>query len=84
MVRVGVLQYWAADSTTQGVLIGTDNSTAQGALILGEDTGETKGLVLPNVSLAEARITNPPIGLMVYDTTSNTIKVFNGNTWTSF
>lgn len=74
----------AADSTTQGVLIGTNSSSAQGVLILGADTGETKALVLPNINLTEARIPNPAVGLMVYDTASGTVRVFNGNSWTNF
>ena len=73
-----------ADDSNQGVILGENTSVAQGVLILGKDTGETKGLVLPNVNLAEAKIPSPPIGLMVYDTSSETVKVYNGVVWTHF
>ncbi|RTZ49975.1 hypothetical protein EJ377_07625 [Chryseobacterium arthrosphaerae] len=53
-------------------------------LILGKDSGETKGLVLPLVSAPELNIGNPPKGLMVYDTTNGYIKVYNGTSWTNF
>ncbi|AZA78101.1 hypothetical protein EG347_11545 [Chryseobacterium sp. G0186] len=75
-----------ADRTTQGAIINANpsTSTAEGVLILGKDTGETKALVLPLVSVPEFNVGSPPRGLMVYDTSNGAIKVYNGNTWTSF
>lgn len=72
------------DKTTRGAIINADTSTAEGVLILGKDSGETKGLVLPLVSAPELNIGNPPKGLMVYDTTNGYIKVYNGTSWTNF
>jgi hypothetical protein len=42
----------------------------------------TQGLLLPRMTTAQRdAITTPPAGLMVYDTTTNKVSVFNGTIW---
>lgn len=72
------------DNTTQGVIMGATSSSTSGVLILGKDSGETKALVLPNVGSPEFKMLNPPLGLILYDSDANVIKVWNGNVWTVF
>jgi hypothetical protein len=71
------------DANTQGVIIGASTSTAQGALILEED-GNKKTLILPKVAQVEFNIKTPTAGMIVYDTVSDLVKVYNGTRWTNF
>ena len=69
-----------ADTNTQGVIIGAATSTAEGALIL-EATGDRKTLILPKVNHVVLTIKNPSAGMIIYDSATDEVKVFNGNVW---
>ena len=72
------LQDSISDLAEAKVSIGTPTSTP-GILVL-EDTD--KAMVLPKVASPHLTIVNPAAGMMVYDTTSKQLAVFNGTVWT--
>ena len=55
------------------------NDTTAGVLVLSD---QDKAMVLPKVDLPHLNIKNPAAGMMVYDTTSKQLAVFNGTNWT--
>ena len=63
------------------VAIGANGATdtTPGILVL---TDINKAMILPKVPLPHENIINPPAGMMVYDTTSRMLAVYNGNVWT--
>lgn len=65
-------------TTPQGVIIGSETSSAQGALIL---ESSDKGFVLPHIYQAHLKVINPYPGFMCYDTQRGTLAVFDGNNW---
>ena len=67
-------------SATQrvGVVMGAQSSTAEGVLVL---EANNKALVLPRVASPEANVKSPPAGMMVYDTTSKSLALFDGLKW---
>lgn len=72
-----VLQDALTDKPSAKASIGTPTSTP-GILVL-EDT--TKAMILPKVPSPHLNIVNPEPGMMVYDTTSKQLAVFNGKVW---
>lgn len=72
------LQDSLSDLAEAKVSIGTPTATP-GILVL-EDTD--KAMVLPKVASPHLTIVNPAAGMMVYDTTSKQLAVFNGTVWT--
>lgn len=62
----------------QGVVIGANSTNKPGVLVL-EST--TKALVLPKVADPHLSVLSPIAGTMVYDTTSDTLAVFDGKEW---
>jgi len=62
----------------QGVIIGATSSAKPGVLVL-EST--TKALVLPKVANPHLNILSPIAGTMVYDTTSDSLAVYDGKEW---
>lgn len=72
------IQNAATESSTARVAIGTLTSTP-GVLVL-EDTN--KAMVLPKVAGPQSSIVNPSPGMMVYDTATKLLAVFNGSVWT--
>lgn len=73
-----VIQNAATESSTAKVAIGALTS-APGVLVL-EDTN--KAMVLPKVANPQTNIINPAPGMMVYDTATKLLAVFNGSVWT--
>lgn len=65
------------DKPTAKASIGTPTTTP-GILVL-EDTN--KAMVLPKVPSPHLNIVNPEPGMMVYDTTTKQLAVFNGKVW---
>lgn len=65
------------EQTTAKTGIGTPTST-DGILVL-EDSD--KAMILPKVSSPHENIINPAPGMMVYDTTSRQLAVYNGTVW---
>lgn len=64
---------------SQAVGIGTSTPNASAQL---DVTSTTKGLLIPRMTTAQrTAIVSPAAGLMVYETTSNTIWVYNGSAW---
>lgn len=68
----------ASPETGGGVLIGTDDTSAQGILEL---RSTDKALVLPKVANPHLNVPSPVTGIMVYDTASRTLAVFDGLVW---
>ena len=62
------------------MLIGGDpaTDTTPGILVLADTN---KAMVLPKVASPHLNIVNPSPGMMVYDTTSKQLAVFNGTVW---
>ncbi|PIF47561.1 hypothetical protein CLU96_4619 [Chryseobacterium sp. 52] len=73
-----VIQNAAPETSSAKVTIGTPTATP-GVLVL-EDTN--KAMVLPKVASPHLNIINPAPGMMVYDTTTKLLAVFNGSVWT--
>lgn len=61
-----------------GIIIGDLNTNLFGPLILNSNN---KALVLPKVSNPHDQITNPIAGTIVYDSTSDSLAVFDGSYW---
>ena len=61
-----------------GVIIGADNTTKPGVLVL-EST--TKALVLPQVANPNQNIKGAIAGTMVYDTTADMLAIYDGANW---
>jgi hypothetical protein len=74
----------ASGTDTFQQLIGTVTSSATGVVVMGEDTGETKALVLPKLENGNLKFNNPVTGLIYYDTALKAVMVYNGNGWTKF
>lgn len=62
-----VIGQTAATDTTPGILVLSDKN---------------KAMVLPKVASPHINIINPASGMLVYDTFSRQVAVFNGNVWT--
>lgn len=61
-----------------GVIIGATSSTVDGILVL-ESTN--KALILPHVASPETNVKSPHAGMLVYDSTSKSVAVFDGLKW---
>jgi len=63
----------------QAVGIGTSSPNASAQLDI---TSTTKGLLLPRMTSAQrTAIASPAAGLMVYETTTSSIYIYNGSAW---
>ena len=74
------LQNSITDLDNAKVQIGGDpaTDTTPGILVLADTD---KAMVLPKVASPHLNIVNPAAGMMVYDTTSKQLAVFNGTVW---
>lgn len=61
-----------------GVIIGANTSNAQGILVL---ESADKAVIIPHIKNPHTTVKGPYPGMMCYDTTSNTIAVFDGTNW---
>lgn len=61
-----------------GVIIGNENSTKVGALVL---ESNDKALILPKIFKPDLNVKNPYPGMICFDTDSNTLAVFDGSNW---
>lgn len=68
----------SSDDIGQGVIIGAENSDADGVLVL-ESTN--KALILPKVFRPHENILSPVAGTICYDTESDSLAVFDGKVW---
>lgn len=68
------------EMSTAKMAIGTDveNDITNGILVL---TDNDKAMILPKVGNAHTNIINPAPGMMVYDTSSKQLAIYNGTTW---
>lgn len=66
------------DENANGVIIGSETTSKSGVLVL-EST--TAALVLPKVANPHLSILSPIAGTICYDTISDSLAVFDGNTW---
>lgn len=62
----------------KGVVIGNQNSTVNGVLVLESDS---KAIILPYIENPHLTVKNPYAGMMCYDTFSKTLAVFDGVNW---
>lgn len=62
----------------EGVIIGAENSSKPGVLVL-EST--TMAMVLPNVRNPHLNVLSPVAGTIVYDTASSMLAVYDGHNW---
>ena len=74
------LQDALTENSSAKVAIGTNsaNDTTPGILVL---TDTDKAMILPKVASPHNSISNPSAGMMVYDTTSHLLAVYNGSVW---
>lgn len=68
----------SSDEVGQGIIIGSETSSATGVLVL---ESADKAMVLPKVANPAENIKSPRAGMMCYDTTNDVIAVFDGNQW---
>lgn len=68
----------AETSNAQGVIIGAPTSDAIGVLVL---ESPDKAVVLPRVGNPHLSVKNPYPGMLVYDTVSGKVAVFDGALW---
>lgn len=73
-----VVNTTAESTNSQGVIIGSETSTAKGVLVL---ESEGKAMILPKISNPHTSVKSPYPGMMCYDTVSKTLSVFNGTEW---
>ncbi|RXK58778.1 hypothetical protein ESA94_15420 [Lacibacter luteus] len=65
----------------QNVAINNDGSSATASALL-DVKSTTKGFMMPRMTSAQrAAVQNPALGLLVFDTDTKTIWVYDGNTW---
>lgn len=80
---VGNASLISANSTNdtdaqQGVIIGSDTSSAKGVLVL---ESADKAMILPRIMNPHLTVKSPYPGMMCYDTVSKSLAVFNGSVW---
>jgi hypothetical protein len=61
-----------------GAIIGAETSSVTGVLVL---EANNKALILPRVAAPEVNVKSPVAGMMVYDSTSKSVAVFDGLKW---
>jgi hypothetical protein len=75
-----LLQYSALSAQSVGIGTNTPNASAQLDI-----TSTNKGILIPRMTSAQrTAIVSPASGLMVYETTSNSLWVFNGTVWVQY
>jgi len=62
----------------EGVIIGAESSKAKGVLVL---ESEDKAMVLPYIDMPEKNVKSPFPGMICYDSTRNSIALFDGKVW---
>ena len=72
------LQDTPTDAANAKTIIGNRTAAAPGILVL---ESPTKAMVLPKLGSPYANIINPSAGMVVYDTTTKQLAVFNGTVW---
>ncbi|HQZ76242.1 MAG TPA: hypothetical protein PLO70_17115, partial [Chitinophagaceae bacterium] len=74
---VFLLQCAMLSAQTVGIGTTTPNASAQLDIV-----STNKGLLIPRMTAAQrAAIASPAIGLMVYETTTNSLWLYNGTVW---
>ncbi|MBK9382218.1 MAG: hypothetical protein IPN39_12960 [Chitinophagaceae bacterium] len=72
-----IVQCYLTTAQTVGIGTTTPNASAQLDIV-----STNKGLLIPRMTAAQrAAIASPAIGLMVYETTTNSLWLFNGTVW---
>lgn len=68
----------AGEDVGAGAIMGSDTTDKDGVLVL---ESSDKALVLPRIGSPHLKIKSPVAGTMVYDTDTDMLAVFNGETW---
>jgi len=72
---------WQNNISAQSVAINTTGATANTSSIL-DITSTTKGMLIPRMTTAQrTAIASPATGLIVYDSTTGSLWVYNGSAW---
>src|SRR5690606_13996774 len=66
------------DDTGEGTIIGDDESSAEGVLVL---ESSDKAMILPKVASPHVNVKSPYPGMMCYDTLTDSLAVFDGTNW---
>ncbi len=64
--------------TGNGVILGATTSAAAGILVL---EANNKAFILPKVASPHTNVPSPSAGMVVYDTTSKSLAIFDGSKW---
>jgi len=79
-----ILVFWCVLASGQSVAVNTTGDTAFASAIL-DISSTQQGLLIPRMTSGQRdAISNPAIGLQVYNLTANTLDIYNGNNWLSF
>lgn len=68
----------ATETGTNGIIIGSTTTTANGVLVL---ESSNKALVLPTIANPHTTVKSPYAGMMCYDSVSKSVAVFDGLVW---
>lgn len=74
-----VINYTTRTDLGTGVIIGNENSNAEGVLILESDN---MAMILPKINNPHNAVGNPYPGMICYDTETSALAVYNGQVWT--
>lgn len=81
LTEAGIYTELLSSSSTEisdGVIIGSETSTAKGALVL---EATDKALILPKIENPHLTVNQPEAGMICYDTASDSVAIFNGEKW---
>lgn len=73
------IQELVPESVLQGTVIGENNSSVEGVLVL---ESSDSAVILPKVVSPHLNIVNPMPGTICYDTVKKLVCIFNGSEWT--
>jgi hypothetical protein len=68
----------SSENANASIILGSSNSTASGVLVL---ESNDKALILPKINSPHLNVKSPSPGMICYDTTSNSMAIFDGVSW---
>jgi hypothetical protein len=68
----------SSENANASIILGSSNSTASGVLVL---ESNDKALILPKINSPHLNVKSPSPGMICYDTTSNSVAIFDGVNW---
>lgn len=73
-----IVPYSGTEDTGKKTIIGNQDSTSEGILVL---EATNKALVLPKIANPHLTVKSPYPGMMCYDTVGKVLAIFDGNVW---